>query len=81
MTWFYPIAFALLCWYAFAMCVSVYRLWVDGKLSPFNKAVFILPVLFFVILERLLDHRCLAPQTLFCHCRSMWRLGHTHLIQ
>ena len=47
----YPIAFALLCWYAFAMCVSVYRLWVDGKLSPFNKAVFILPVLFFVILD------------------------------
>ena len=47
----YPVAFALLCWYAFAMCVSVYRLWVDGKLSPFNKAVFILPVLFFVILD------------------------------
>lgn len=51
MTILYPIAFALLCWYAFAMCVSVYRLWVDGKLSPFNKAVFILPVLFFVILD------------------------------
>lgn len=51
MTWFYPIAFALLCWYAFAMCVSVYRLWVDGKLSPFNKAVFLLPMLFFVVLD------------------------------
>ena len=51
MTWVYPLAFVLLCWYAFAMCVSVYRRWVDGKLSAFNKAVFILPVLFFVILD------------------------------
>ena len=51
MTWIYPIAFALICWYAFAMCVSVYRKWVDGKLSLFNKIVFILPVLFFVILD------------------------------
>lgn len=51
MTWFYPLAFVLLCWYAFAMCVSVYRRWVDGKLSPFNKAVFLLPMLFFVVLD------------------------------
>ena len=51
MTWLYPIAFALLCWYAFAMCVSVYRRWVDGKLSPFNKAVFLLPMVFFALLD------------------------------
>ena len=51
MTLLYPIAFALGCWYAFAMCVSVYRLWVDGKLSTFNKAIFILPVLTFVVLD------------------------------
>lgn len=51
MTLLYPLLFALTCWYAFAMCVSVYRRWVDGKLSPFNKAVFLLPVLFFVVLD------------------------------
>jgi hypothetical protein len=47
----YAIAFVLLCWYAFAMCVSVYRRWVDGKLSPFNKAVFMLPLALFVALD------------------------------
>ena len=51
MTLLYPLLFALTCWYAFAMCISVYRRWVDGKLSPFNKAVFLLPVLFFVVLD------------------------------
>ena len=51
MTAFYPLAFVLVCWYACAMCVSVYRLWVGGKLSTFNKAVFLLPVLFFVVLD------------------------------
>lgn len=45
------IALALLCWYAFAMCVSVYRQWVSGKLSPFNKAIFLLPIVFFVVLD------------------------------
>ena len=51
MTWLHILAFALLCWYAFAMCVSVYRKWVDGKLSPFNKAVFMLPLLLFMALD------------------------------
>lgn len=51
MTPIHPVIFVLMCWYAFAMCVSVYRRWVDGKLSPFNKAVFLLPILFFVVLD------------------------------
>jgi hypothetical protein len=50
-TWLYPVLFALTCWYAFAMCVSVYRKWVDGKLSPFNKAVFMPPLLVFMALD------------------------------
>jgi hypothetical protein len=33
------------------MCVSVYRRWVDGKLSPLNKALFMPPLLFFVVLD------------------------------
>ena len=51
MTWLYPVAFALLCWYAFAMCVSVYRQWQNGKLSLFNKIVFAPAIIFFVILD------------------------------
>lgn len=51
MSWLYLIAFALGCWYAFAMCVSVYRLWVAGKISLFNKSVFLIPLLIFVVLD------------------------------
>jgi hypothetical protein len=51
MTLIYPILFFMVCWYAFAMCVSVYRRWVDGKLSPFNKLMFVAPLLLFILLD------------------------------
>jgi hypothetical protein len=51
MTWLYPFAFALVCWYAFAMCVNVYRQWVKGTLGLVNKLLFILPLIFFAALD------------------------------
>lgn len=43
-------------WYAFAMSVSVYRQWLLGKLSLFNKLVFLLPLLFFILLDILCNY-------------------------
>jgi uncharacterized membrane protein len=46
----------LISWYAFAMSVSVYRQWLLGKLSLFNKLVFLIPLLSFVILDILCNY-------------------------
>jgi hypothetical protein len=47
----YTIAAILVCYYAFAMSVSVYRRWAAGKLSTFNKLVFMPPLLAFIALD------------------------------
>lgn len=51
MTILYPMAFFILCWYAFAMCVNVYRQWVKGTLGLINKLLFAPPLLFFAALD------------------------------
>jgi len=38
-------------WFAFAGCISVYRKWVDGSLSTFNKAMFLFPLMLFTALD------------------------------
>ena len=43
--------YVLVCWYAFAMCVNVYRQWVKGTLGLVNKLVFAPPLIFFAALD------------------------------
>ena len=43
-------------YYGFALCIGVYRRWVQGSLNVWNKVAFCLPILVFATLDVVLNY-------------------------